>query len=505
MSELESSKQSKRDILKSTALLGGSSFITVVINMVKTKIIAVLLGPAGMGFQGILFSLRDIVALVTGLGLQFSGVREIAYAVGKQDANAISVTVKTVRLLVWITGLLAVIIMLVGAKYLSILSFDSTEYSFDVALIGISIFFGSLSGGLTFIIQGYRRLLDLAIINIFSAINGVIISIPILYYWGIKGVVPSMIVGSATMLVFAWFYVKKIKIDDYPVKKIEYIQCSTRLMKLGIPLMASGIIYTLSDYVIRIFLTRKAGLEAVGHFQAAFKLASVMVNFVLNAMGTDYYPRLTAISDDKIRINKEVNEQTEVAMLIALPALVVTIIFMPQVVWLLYSKDFTASLPVLQWAIFGIFGRVTSWPLAMIMLAKAKGRLFLISELVFNTLYVCLIIVFYNLFGLAGTGIAFTLMYVLYNIFVIFISQKIADVSWNMSNIKLIVYSLMIVIVLSIIQKVECNNIIKYSISITGALFIIFYYLKRLSHVTGITVTGIYNKAKNLISMYTKN
>ena len=504
MPELEDSTKSKRDILKSTVLLGGSSFITVIINMVKTKIIAVLLGPAGMGFQGILFSLRDIVALVTGLGLQFSGVREIAYAVGRNDTKTISITVKTVRLLVWVTGILAVIVMAVGARHLSLLSFDSAEYSFDVALIGISIFFGSLSGGLTFIIQGYRRLLDLAIVNIISAINGVLISIPILYYWGIKGVVPSMIVGSITMLLFAWFYVKKIKIEDYAMARADYVECSMRLMRLGIPLMSSGIIYTIADYFIRIFLTRKAGLEAVGQFQAAFKLASVLVNFVLNAMGQDYYPRLTAISDNPNRMNKEVNEQTEISMLIALPALIVTIIFMPQVVWILYSKDFSASLPVLQWAVFGIFGRVTSWPLGMIMVAKAKGRLFLISELFFSILYICFIIVFFNLFGLAGTGMAFTLNYVLYNMFVIYIARKIADVTLNRSNIILILYSLIIIILLSIFQEIECNIVIKYGINIISALFIIFYYLQRLSRVTGITVASIIKRANNIFNMVLK-
>ena len=99
---------------------------------------------------------------------------------------------------------------------------------------------------------------------------------------------------------------------------------------------------------------------------------------------------------------------------------------------------------------------------------------------------------------------AFTLNYVLYNMFVIYIARKIADVTLNRSNIILILYSLIIIILLSIFQEIECNIVIKYGINIISALFIIFYYLQRLSRVTGITVASIIKRANNIFNMVLK-
>ena len=38
-----------RSILKATALIGGASALGIVVGLVRTKVLAVLLGPAGLG------------------------------------------------------------------------------------------------------------------------------------------------------------------------------------------------------------------------------------------------------------------------------------------------------------------------------------------------------------------------------------------------------------------------------------------------------------------------
>jgi PST family polysaccharide transporter len=44
---------SYRQILKSSSLIGGSSLINMAIGMVRTKFVAVLLGPSGVGLMGV--------------------------------------------------------------------------------------------------------------------------------------------------------------------------------------------------------------------------------------------------------------------------------------------------------------------------------------------------------------------------------------------------------------------------------------------------------------------
>ena len=63
-SEQVSSQQSYRQIARATTILGGSSTITIALRILKTKVLAILLGPSGIGLLGIYTLLMDVVGVV---------------------------------------------------------------------------------------------------------------------------------------------------------------------------------------------------------------------------------------------------------------------------------------------------------------------------------------------------------------------------------------------------------------------------------------------------------
>ena len=67
-------------IVKSSALLGGSSMINVVLGIVRTKILAVQFGPALFGVMGLYESLTTMISGVASLGLGQSAVRDASLA-----------------------------------------------------------------------------------------------------------------------------------------------------------------------------------------------------------------------------------------------------------------------------------------------------------------------------------------------------------------------------------------------------------------------------------------
>ena len=296
-------QEHNRAILKSTALLGGSSLITILVSMVKSKIMAVLLGPEGVGFLGVLTNLQSLIITVAGLGLTSSAVRELSHAIASGNERRIAATAKTIRTIVWLTGFLGLFITLIGARSFSKFSFNSYEYTAPIALMGISILLTVVSSGQSSILQGFRRIDLVAKINIIGAVLGALASIICFYFLRLDGVV-QVLSPPPVSLVFTWFYSHKISIADTSYERAEYKNESKRLLALGLPIMLSGVLTTGTNYLIRAFLAREAGLGGVGQYQAAFSFASVLVNFVLAAMGTDYLPRLTAIADDNEKVKK---------------------------------------------------------------------------------------------------------------------------------------------------------------------------------------------------------
>ena len=63
-------KHTYGQILKSSALIGGSSVLNLGIGMVRTKAMAVLLGPAGFGLMGLYGSIADLAVSIAGYGHQ---------------------------------------------------------------------------------------------------------------------------------------------------------------------------------------------------------------------------------------------------------------------------------------------------------------------------------------------------------------------------------------------------------------------------------------------------
>lgn len=494
MQDSNKTKENKKAILKSTALLGGSSFINILIGMIKTKIVALLLGPSGVGFMGVISSLQQIVTTVTGLGLNTSGVRQIAHATASNDEKKVALTVKSLRITVWATGALGLLFMVFSARLLSQLSFKTEEYSVPIAVLGLAVLFSAISSGQTCVLQGFRRIKDVAKISVIGAINGTIIGLPCYYFWGQNGIVPSMVLASLASLATSWWYVKKIQLVEVPISYPVIKKEAEKIIKLGLPLMLSAFVTTAVSYITRVFLSREAGLDAVGQYQAAFALAGVLVNFVLTAMGTDYYPRLTAVANDNHKMNEEVNSQTEIALLLAVPAITATIVFMPFVISLFYSSRFDGAIPILRWAVFGILGRVISWPLAYIILAKAKGGLFLFTEFISGIVNVLALIICYKYLGLAGSGLAFALLYIWYTGLMLIVAKKISRFYWNKQNIALIIISLLVVTSLSIFQIFSIVYLVKYILGIILLIGISYIYIKRLFTISGISLKILNDK-----------
>ena len=71
-------------------MFGGVQVVSNICSVVLNKLVAVWIGPAGMGMFSIFNSAIDMLRSGTSLGLRTSAVRDIAMAHGSGDAMALS-------------------------------------------------------------------------------------------------------------------------------------------------------------------------------------------------------------------------------------------------------------------------------------------------------------------------------------------------------------------------------------------------------------------------------
>ena len=149
-------------ILKASSVMGGAAGIKLLMGMVSVKFAAVLIGTSGMGLLASFTALQGLIVILAGLGIQSSAVRDIAAADALKDLAAVGRKVYALQRICWLTGLAGLAFAVILSSLISQLSFGSINYQFEIAGLGFAILFANLSGGQMAILQGMRRIGDLA-------------------------------------------------------------------------------------------------------------------------------------------------------------------------------------------------------------------------------------------------------------------------------------------------------------------------------------------------------
>lgn len=407
-------KNSYRQIMKATSIFGGVQVINIIISIVRSKFVAVLLGPGGMGIYGLFTSTTGLIEKITNLGLSTSAVRNVAAANESGDRKRIGIVVSVLRRLVWITGILGALFTLLAAPWLSELTFGDRGYTVGFRWVAITLLLTQITAGQMVVLQGMRQIHYLARSNLAGSFAGLLISVPIYYIWGLDGIIPAIILSSVVALLLSWYFSSKVDIERLNVDKKTVITEGSDMVKLGFMLSLSSLIAMASSYIIRIYISHAGSVDDVGLYNAGFAIINTYVGLVFTAMSTDYFPRLSGVVYDISKTRAVINQQAEVAILILAPILAVFLIFINWVVILLYSSRFLPVVNMIHWAALGIFFKAASWPIAYLIIAKGDSRTFFLSELTVNVYMLGFNILGYLWRGLEGLGISYLAGFLLY-------------------------------------------------------------------------------------------
>jgi PST family polysaccharide transporter len=372
---------------------------------------------------------------LTSLGVERSGVRQIAESVGSGDEARIARTAAVLRRISVLLGVLGAVALVAASPVVSRATFGTDGYAWSVALLGLAVLFRVVASGQAALIQGLRRISDLAMLGIVGALVGTVFSIGLICLLGERGIAPSLVAVAAAMLAASWWYSRRARTGTPDLSGPALRQESLALVKLGMAFMASGFLMLGAAYAVRTMVIRLDGLEAAGFYQAAWTLGGLYVGMVLQAMGADFYPRLTAVIGDHPTVNRLVNEQTRVSLLLAGPGVIATLALAPLLMTLFYSSAFASATEVLRWFCLGMTLRVITWPIGYIIVAKGLQGIFFATEFAWATFNVVISWFCIQRFGLAGAGIAFLLSYLLHWLMIFPIVRRLTGFAWTRTNL----------------------------------------------------------------------
>ncbi len=442
---IQDKTSSYRRILRTSSITGGSSIINILIGLLKTKALAILLGPSGVGLVGLYSGLMTTATTIASMGIGTIGTRQVAEAASIEDYESLTI-IK--RAMFWGTLILATTSAFVVwglREILAVQLLGHIEHTKIIGWLALGVALSVATASQSAIIQGMRHIGDMAKISVYSSFFNTLFGIGLLWYWGSSALWAFMLMGPLFSFLLGHLYISKLPKSKKITASLDDIKAQWKIfLQLGLPFMGAGLIQTASQLWIRVSISDQLGLEAVGHFQAAWSISMQYIGFVLGAMSADYYPRLTGVINDKVAASRLVNEQTEVALLLSAPIFIAMIGLSPWVIHLLYSDSFTPAIDVLRWQILGDVLKVASWPMGFIILAAGNGKTFFWTETTTLLLMSTLIVTLLPIIGLEVTGIAFLASYVYLLPLVYFLAWRRIKFKWTSTVFWLVLITLTI-------------------------------------------------------------
>lgn len=417
-------KNSYQHILKMTSLFGGVQFFSIIISIIRAKLIAIFIGPAGMGLITLLNSTINMIGGISGLGIETSAIKNISEKYKDEDLNNISGTVALVKKMMLISGILGTTLIIVFSKWLSIFTFGNTNQVCSFIFLSITLLFKQITSGQLIVLQGLRKVRLLAKANFYGNLFGLLFSIPLYYFFKIDAIVPTILVTSFSALVFSFYFSNQLKIKNKKVENKYFKTEGKIIVKLGIMLTISSLLTLFSSYLIQIYISNAADVEQVGFYNAGFTLLNSYVGIIFTVMSTDYFPRLAAINNDSEKIKESVTQQSFISILIITPIIVLFLTFIPLIIKIVYTSKFIAIIPMVCFGILGMLFRAVSWSMGYILIAKGDSKMFIRTAVFFNVLSLVMNICGYYFYGLEGLGISFLVYYSLHFLLLKIITKK---------------------------------------------------------------------------------
>ncbi len=403
--QLEKEENSYTHVLKYAGVFGGVQGLNILIGLVRNKLVALLLGPGGMGLMSLLTTTLNFISNSTSFGISFSAVKNISELFDQGSLRHTRHFVGVVRSWCLLAALLGMVVCVSLGSILSDYTFAWGDHTLHFMLLAPAVGMLAVTGGEMAILKGMRRLKSLAVIQLFCVIVMLLISVPVFYFFGESGIVPVIVAGAFVSMAAACHFT--FRIFPYSIRHLwSHLSEGYPMVRLGIAFILAGVLGSGAEMLVRSYLNLQGELSTVGFYSSAYMLIITYTGMVFSAMETDYFPRLSAANNDQHLFCQAANRQAEVALLMVSPMLVGLIVALPLLIPMLYSHEFMPIVSMAQIATFAMYAKALSLPISYMPLAKGKSQHFMAMESLYDLMLVAGVVIGYHYGGLVGTGVA---------------------------------------------------------------------------------------------------
>lgn len=381
------------------------------VSLFSNKIIALVIGAAGIGIVGQLQNVMTIIMLISSGGFNQGLTKYISQE--KEDEESLNKFIGTAFFATLFLSVVTGIVTAILSTYISTTIFGDRKYFSVIVVFALTLFFYNLNNLLIAIINGFQFYKRFFKINITTTIVSMVMSVGLVLLFNVYGALLAIVLSQSVVCLITYWMVK----NDKWIAAFSYKYFSKDNLKLLLKFTSitifSSILWPIVGIVIRTYVIKYISVQEAGFWEATTKLNVYIVNLAVGSFAVYLLPRLAEIKDPGI-LKREVKDVFKIIIPVTLLGFGTLYLFRDLVIRLLYTAEFLKVGDYLGLQMVGSFFWMCKMVPMNLLLAKGKTNLYLTFEIVFCLVYVLLAIIFIPMYGVQGIQLSFAVYNFLY-------------------------------------------------------------------------------------------
>ncbi len=446
------------------------------------------LGPSGLGIIAQLSNFLAWVNTTINLGTPLGVTTNIAdlYKTNSEKTKyRIAQFINYFLGFFFIVSISFVLLNILFSKSISAFIFNENIYQILFVISVLSVPFVVLYSIIEAFLRSFQEIGKLVKISILSNILGVLILIPLIYFFNLTGIGIYLVLFATLPVIIFTIKYRYIFKEYFKIKpeKIRF-KDAKGIFKIGFVSLFSSAIHQGVIILLRKIIISNYGLTDNGLYQSVYSLSlnafSLIYFFLLNYT----LPKFSGIKEDTFLVS-ELNDNLRFVLIILVPVVVLIISFKSIIIPILFSNEFGRASDLLYFQLTGDIFRALAALFGLWLISRVKIKELLIIDFLFNMVLLMtpLILVKYYNFGLKV--IPFSYMIAFFVHFIAYFVYTTSSIKFRFSNSSLrgILVSTFLLISVFIISNYYPGYSIYFNII---AIFLWIYIFLNSEEITGI-------------------
>jgi O-antigen/teichoic acid export membrane protein len=448
-----------KKLVTSTAIVGTSSLFGALTAIVRTKLLAVFVGVAGVGLLAQIGNFLNVVTSLASLGIGVGIVKYVAEFSLDDDYPALGRLRRSGAILTWVASVVAVCIVWGLRRKIAGLLFGRPELAWAVVLSTLAAPLVIQQNFHLAVIQGLKRMRQYAMANAIGSAAGLLVLVPLVYFFRWNGAVVHLVVAAALGYLVAYLILARLWI---PISGKARTGMDRKLLKkllaYGLSSLVAGALYWVNLLIIRSVIVHKLGANANGLYQVALGISLQYLALVLSSVWTYSFPRLSELKDNNLIVS-EMRSSIRLSILLVTGCASTILLIRHWLIPLLFTHEFIKAEGLFPVQLLSDLLKATAAMLGVWLLPQGRLKIWVSLDLIMNTIlmgsFLLLItrIIHSEALALLSVPIAHCLAYLVHCILNYGFARKIVGFSFGDPLRGLLARSFLLIVVCGIIPS----------------------------------------------------